>query len=129
MNEVLTSANYMLYAAANYVNPSCKSTEEFHEDLRRIKYIKKLITRYIETDDLKERLILNHLIILGNMFAPTPLCRILYLKMEEYLPYIKPFLIHMSVWQDELFNVKKEGKIDTTLIAMNQEIIKKLRAL
>ena len=129
MNDVLTGANYLIYAASHYDNPSCKSTEEFMEDLRRIKYIKKLITRYVETGDLKERLILNHLIILSNVFAPIPLCRILFLKMEEYLKYIKPFLVHMSVWQDRLSNVKKTGFADMTLIPMDQTIINRLREL
>jgi hypothetical protein len=127
--ELLTSNNYFLYCAHHYDNPSCRDTAEFQEDLRRIKYIKKLVTKYIESGDLKERLILNHLIVLGNVFAPVPLCRILFLKMEEYLKYIKPFLIHMNVWQENLFNIKREGKIDTSLIPMDELIIKRLREL
>ena len=125
--QILTSKNFLIYAAQHYDNPTCQSTDEFQEDLRRIKYIKKLITKYIETGDLKERLILNHLIILSNVYKPIPLCRILYLKMEEYMKYVKPFLMFMGVWQETLFNIKQEGPIDTSLIPMDQTIINTLR--
>jgi len=125
--QILTSKNFLIYAAQHYDNPTCQSTDEFQEDLRRIKYIKKLITKYIETGDLKERLILNHLIILSNVYKPIPLCRILYLKMEEYMKYVKPFLMFMGVWQETLFNIKQEGSIDTSLIPMDQTIIDTLR--
>ena len=67
MNENLTDENFVLYCAKYYDNPSCQSTEEFLDDLKHIKYIKKLITRYVENGELKERLILNHLTILYNL--------------------------------------------------------------
>ena len=63
MNDYIDDFNFLLFCAKNYDNAQCHDTEEFYEDLRRIKYIKKLVTRYIITGDLKERLILNHLII------------------------------------------------------------------
>jgi len=125
--QILTSKNFLIYAAQHYDNPTCQSTEEFQEDLRRIKYIKKLITKYIESGELKERLILNHLIVLSNVYKPIPLCRILYLKMEEYMKFTKPFLMFIGVWQERLYNIKKEGIIDTSLIPMDQLIIEKLR--
>jgi hypothetical protein len=78
----LTEKNLFVYAAKHYDNPGCCNTEEFLDDLRRIKYIKKLITRYIESGDLKERLILNHIIILVNLFGPEVTCRILFLKFK-----------------------------------------------
>ena len=62
--------NFLLYAAKHYDNPQCYDTVEFYDDLKRIKYIKRLINRYIEEGDLKERLILNHIIILNNVFGP-----------------------------------------------------------
>ncbi len=125
--QILTTKNFLIYAAQHYENPTCQSTEEFQEDLRRIKYIKKLITKYIESGELKERLILNHLIVLSNVYKPIPLCRILFLKMEEYMKFTKPFLMFIGVWQERLYNIKKEGIIDTSLIPMDQLIIEKLR--
>ena len=66
MYEKLNASNFMLFCAKHYDNSKYASTEEFYEDLSRIKYIKKLITRYTQDNDLKERLILNHIIILNN---------------------------------------------------------------
>ncbi len=127
--NILTNANFLIYAATHYDNPNCRSTEEFNEDLRRIKYVKKLTTRYVESGDLKERLILNHLIVLNNVFAPMILCRMLYLKMEEYQKYLKPFLVYMNIYQDRLYDVKKKGIIDLSLIPMDETIIEALRKL
>jgi hypothetical protein len=127
--QILTSKNFLIYAAQHYENPTCQSTEEFQEDLRRIKYVKKLITKYIESGDLKERLILNHLIVLSNFYKPIPLCKILFLKMEEYMKYTKPFLMFIGVWQERLYNIKKEGSIDTSLIPLDMNIVKKLREI
>ena len=80
MHDKLTDDNFLIYCAKHYDNPQCHSTEEFIEDLKRIKYIKKLITKYIESDELRERLIMNHLIVLNNVFGAEHLSKILYLK-------------------------------------------------
>ena len=127
--ENLSDENFLIYCAKHYDNPQCQSTEEFMEDLKRIKYIKKLITRYIEDGDLKERLILNHIIILSNVFGADHLSRILYLKMKHQFKYIKPFLIMLNIMPDKLLNVKDEKIIDTNTISMDENIIKKLRVI
>jgi len=129
MYNKLTDENFLLYCAHNYDNPQCHSTDEFLEDLQRIKYIKKLITRYTENGDLKERLILNHLTILNNVFGPEPLCRILYLKMRPQYPYLKPFLILLNILPDQFYNVRDELVIKTDIIPMDETIVKKLREL
>jgi hypothetical protein len=130
MNERLDDSNFLLYCAKHYDNPQCHDTEEFYEDLRRIKYIKKLITRYVVTGDLKERLILNHIIILNNVFGPTHLCRIFFLKMEKQMKYIKPFLIMLNILPDRVYNIGKEGKIFMTdEIEMDIKIIEALRKI
>jgi hypothetical protein len=129
MYDKLTDENFILYCARNYDNPQCHSTDEFLEDLQRIKYIKKLITRYTENGDLKERLILNHLTILNNVFGPESLCRILYLKMRPQYPYLKPFLILLNILPDQFYNVRDEGVIKTDIIPMDEHIVKKLREL
>lgn len=126
---VLTDKNFLLYAAQNYDNPSCHDTKEWIEDIRRIKYVKKLITRYIESGNLKERLILNHLIVLSNIFPPEPLCRILYLKMQPQMPYLKPFLIMMGVLPRFIHNVKELNRIDTDSIPLDQGIVDRLRKI
>lgn len=127
MYDKLTDSNFIMYAMKHYDNPQCCSMDEFNEDLNRIKYIKKLITRYIETGDLKERLILNHLIILNNVFGATPLVRMLFLKMDKHLMYIKPFLVLLSLMPDNVYGIRNEKMIVTDEIPMDVTIINALR--
>ena len=106
----LNDDNFLLYCIKHYDNPQCKNLDEFNEDIKRIKYIKKLLTRYIQTGDLKERLILNHLVILNNVFGPVPLCRILFLKIPKYSKYVKPFLVLLSIMPPIVYNIGKDQK-------------------
>jgi hypothetical protein len=129
MIPVLDDSNFLLYAAQNYDNPQCHSTEEFLEDVRRIKYIKKLLTRYLENGDLKERLILNHFIILNNVFDTTALIRMLFLKMEKYLPQVKPFLVFLSIFPEHIENVKRKGILNTDIIPLDPHIVNALRSI
>ena len=62
----ITSDNVIMFAIANYDNPQCESEKEFYDDMKRFKYIKRLLRKYHETNILKERLLLNHIIILRN---------------------------------------------------------------
>jgi hypothetical protein len=127
MNEKLTDKNFLLYCASHYDNVKYASTEDFVEDLNRLKYIKKLITRYTEYGDLKERLMLNHIIVLNNCFGPEVLCRILYLRMKPQMKYIKPFLILLEILPEKIYNINDENIIDTDLIEMDEVIVAKLR--
>jgi hypothetical protein len=129
MNEKLTDKNFLLFCAHHYDNAQYASTEDFIEDLNRIKYIKKLVTRYVESGDLKERLILNHIIVLNNCFGPEVLCKILYLKLNAQMKYIKPFLILLNILPDRIFNVGDEKIIETDLIGMDELIVSKLRII
>lgn len=129
MNEMLTEDNFLIYAAKVYDNPQCHSTDEFFEDLNHIKYIKKLITRYIDKGDLKERLILNHIITLYNIFGADHLSRILYLKLKEQFYCIKPFLVMLDILPEKLFNINDEGVINMDDISMDQNIIIRLRSI
>ena len=129
MNENLTEKNFLLFCASNYDNPQYYNTEDFMEDLNRIKYIKKLITRYVEKGELKERLILNHIIVLNNVFGPEVLCRILYLKLKSQMQYVKPFLILLNILPERIYNVDNEQIVDTNLIGMDENIVTKLRKL
>ena len=65
--DMITEENYLLYAMKVYDNPQCKDVEEFYEDLNRIKYLKRLFKKYKSTGSLRERLILNHLIIFTKL--------------------------------------------------------------
>lgn len=129
MNEHLNDDNFSLYCAKYYDNSSYVTDEEFYEDLSRIKYIKKLLTRYKEHNDLKERLILNHIIVLNNCFGPTALNKILYLKLKDQFKYIKPFLILLNIYQEKIYNVSGLDMVDVNIIEMDQEIIDRLRGI
>ena len=125
--EKLNNENYLIFCAQHYNGNRYYTTDEFIEDLNRVKYIKKLVTRYIENDDLKERLILNHIIVLNNCFGPTITCKILYLKLKSQMRYIKPFLVLLNILPEKIYNVGNEEIIDTDLIDMDNVIISKLR--
>lgn len=126
MSELLTEENYLLFCAKHYDNYKYVSTEDFLEDLNRIKYIKKLVTRYVESNDLKERLILNHIIILNNCFGPEALCKIIFLKLRAQIVYIKPFLLLLNILPNKIYDVGSEKIIDTTLIEVDENISKLL---
>jgi hypothetical protein len=129
MFDKLTDANFIMFAMKHYDNPQCCSIDEFNEDINRFKYIKKLITRYVETGDLKERLILNHLIVLNNVFGARPLTRMLFLKLDKHLMYIKPFLIQLSILPDRVYGIRSQKVIETDVIPMDQHIVTILRML
>ena len=126
---ILDDNNFYFYCAQNYRNPACTGVEEFNSDIRRIKYVKKLLTRFSSTGDLKERLILNHIIILANMFDPVSLNRILFLKMEPQFPMIKPFLLGLNILQDRIINVKEERIVNTEIIPMDQTVVNAIRPI
>ena len=95
--DKLDDSNFFLYAAKHYDNPQCFDTIEFYDDLKRFKYIKRLLNRYIDEGDLKERLILNHIIVLYNVFGPTATVRMLFLKCKGMEHLLKPFLVFLNL--------------------------------
>ena len=125
--EKLTNENFLIFCAQHYSGSKYFTTEDFVEDLNRLKYIKKLLTRYSENGDLKERLILNHIVILNNCFGPDVTCKILYLKLKPQMKYIKPFLLLLQILPDKIYNVGDEDYIDTDLIDMDPTIVARLR--
>lgn len=95
--EKLTAKNYKLYAFRNYNNPQCVDVDEFNEDLNRFKYLKKSLNRYRKTGELQNRLVMNHIITIINVFGIGPGLKMLHYKMdEEHWPILKPFLLYLS---------------------------------
>ena len=109
-NEQLDETNFLLYAAKYYDNPSCFDTVEFYEDLNRFKYLKRLFSRYDESGDLKERLILNHIIILYNLFGVPAATKMLFFKLKGYHSYLIPFLSLLNFLPDKVAGIGIEGK-------------------
>jgi hypothetical protein len=111
----------------HYTNPQCSSIEDFNEDLNRIKYLKRLFGRYHQKGILKERLILNHIIILGNIFGPTNAARILFFKIDEELhSYLKSFLLYLNYIPELSYKIPE---VDLNNIPVDLRIIKNLGAL
>ena len=128
--DYLDDENFVLYAARYYDPSQCHDTEEFYEDLNRFKYIKKLLTRYIETGELKERLILNHLIVLNNVFGPEHTAKMVYVKMQDQMKYIKPFLVLLDIMPDKISGITKNKlTIMTAEIPMDLVIVGILRKI
>ena len=92
---LLRESTFLLYASKYYDNPYCSDVAEFEEDLKRFQYLRKLFGRYRQDADLKERLILNHLIIIYNMFG-TEATNMLFMKLEEYHDLLKPFVEYLN---------------------------------
>lgn len=110
--KVLNDSNFVLYAAANYINVQCYDTDEFYEDLGRFKYLKKLFSRYSNRGDLKERLILNHLITLYNVFEKSATTRMLFYRTEdEHWDVLKTFLLFLGYMPDRLDNIRDENTV------------------
>lgn len=99
----LTEENLYLYAAKHYYNPKYIDMEEFQEDLKRFKYVKRLLNRYLESGKLSERLILNHLIVIFNVFGIEASLNILELKLlEKHWPLVNPFLVFLKAIPDDV---------------------------
>lgn len=100
MFEKLNKDNFILYCMKHYDNPQCTSVKEFEEDLNRILYLQKLLTRYINNDELRERLILNHLIVLFNLFNDAAINILFYKLDKEYWNILITFLIYLNRMPD-----------------------------
>lgn len=103
-NDELNSKNFTLYAAKNYTNKRVLDVEEFYEDLSSFKYIQKLFTRYDKTSEIKERLVLNHLINIYNVFNFAAATKMLFFKLDsKHHPSLKTFLIYLNYIKDDDF--------------------------
>jgi len=120
MDMVLSENNVWIYAAKHYYSPKGIDADEFQEDLNRFKYVKRLINRYLETDNLSERLILNHLIVIFNVFGNEAALNILDMKMNRlHWTVLKPFLIFLRAIENDQY----------TDIPMDELVVEKLREI
>ena len=125
MIEKLNENNFLLYAMHHYDNPQCHSLEEFDDDLKKFLYLKKLITRYKKDGELRERLILNHIIVLYNVFGVNA-TRMLFYKIEkDYWSVLVTFLIYLGYMPETL----PEYGIILSDIKLDETIISSLRKL
>lgn len=123
----LNDDNFLILAAKAYDKPLTLSSE-FESDLKRFRYLKRLIRKYKNNNDLKERLILNHIIILGNVFGIELAVKMLFLKIESCdYDVLKTFLVYLRYLPSEVHVNGK--KIITSEIPLNQNIVEVLRKI
>ena len=123
-SQPLKEENYDLFVREMYDNPSCESEAEFQEDLNRIKYIKRLFSRFEKTGELKVRLILNHIIILNNVFKYGSCTRLLFHKLDDqYHGMTKSFLNYLKLLP------KTIPEVDLDLIPTDHRIDLKLEEI
>ena len=113
MYETINSSNVVMYAIRHYNNPQCEGEKEFEDDMKRFKYIKRLLRKYHDTGILKERLLLNHLIVLHNVFGTTACVTLLLYKIQkEYWSVLKSFLIFLnSITEEELSEIEENKDV------------------
>ena len=113
MYEKITSDNVIMFAIKNYNNPQCEGELEFYDDLKRFKYIKRLFKKYLETGELRERLLINHFIVLNNVFGSDAAITLLLFKIEkEYWSIMKSFLIYLNMLEKhELKGVQPDENV------------------
>ena len=123
----LNEKNFLLYAMKEYDNPQCVQVEEFYDDLKKVKYIKRLFNQYLNDGVLKERLLLNHIIVFYNVFPVRSATRILFLKIEEeFWPILKTFLVYLS-YMPEIIDSINGRTILSDDIQLDQVVVDRLR--
>jgi hypothetical protein len=97
MDFELTEDNFIMYAIRHYDNPGCKGITEFEDDLKKFRYLKRLFRKYTAGKGLKEKLIVNHLVIIYNLFGAEAATNMLFFKIEKkYWSQLKTFLVYLS---------------------------------
>jgi hypothetical protein len=118
--ESFNEETFTLFAARHFYNPTCIDAEEFYEDIKRFKYVKRLLNRYIDQGALAERLILNHLVVIFNVFGIPAGLKMLEYKLEDkHWRVVKPFLIKLSIIENNRY----------TGIEMDQHVVDELRKI
>ena len=121
----LTNENYLMFALLHYDNPHCVDIKEYFEDVRKLKYIKRLFNRYREDGVMKERLILNHLISFYNVFDNEAATRLLFFRVgKEYHSLLKTFLVFLNRMPDKI-----NENLYSDSIQLDDKIIEILRNL
>ena len=117
MFKEITTDNWLLYAQHNYDNPTLEREKEFYDDIKRFKYIKRLFRKYKITGEIKVRLIVNHIIVLQNVFGVEAACVLLLFKVDnQYWPILKTVLDALGyLYPHELNDVKVDENVKKLL--------------
>ena len=125
----LNDDNFLMFTMKEYNDIQCTDIEEFYDDLKKIKYIKRLFNIYKNNGQLKERLILNHLIVFYNVFSVQAGTRILFYKIEkDFWPILKTFLIFLDRMPEKIDSIRGET-VRASDILLDDGIITRLRSI
>lgn len=125
MKEKLNDSNFLVFAMHHYDNPQCHSLQEFEEDLKKFLYLKKLLSRYKNNGELRERLILNHIIVLYNIFGESATQMLFYKIDESCWDALITFLVYLDRMPEtipELNIVLSDVVLDETIISTLRKI-------
>ena len=125
LQDKLSENNFLLYAMHHYDNPQCHSLEEFEEDLKKFLYLKKLLSRYKKDGELRERLILNHIIVLYNVFGDAATNMLFYKIDSECWNTLVTFLVYLERMPETV----ADYSIKLSDIPLDEEIISVLRKI
>ena len=127
----LTEDNFVIYAIKHYDNPNCRGMNEFLDDLKRFKYLKRLFRKYSAGKGLKERLIINHIVVLYNVFGVEAATRMLFFKLDDKdYEVIRPILIFLNfISGDEIVYGINGKNILTNKIKFDEGTLKCLKIL
>ena len=122
----LNDDNFLIYAVKAYDRPNCIMSE-FKDDMKRFNYLKRLFKRYRRFDELRERLVLNHLVVLCNVFGPEIASRMLFFKLtKEDYPALKTYLLFLSVMPEKVRSINGQD-IQSSEIPVDLKIAEVLR--
>ena len=113
--DELNEKNHLLFAIKYYENPQSVTVDDFMEDMKKFKYLKRLLKRYLKMGTLRTNLILNHLIILFNVFGDGTLPLLMYKLEREYWSAIKTFLLYLNRYPDYMEGSLGGVEIDQTI--------------
>lgn len=115
MFDELNNDNIMMYAVKAYDKPNCIMSE-FKEDMKRFNYLKRLFKRYRKYSELREQLVLNHLIVIYNVFGPEVASRLLFFKMaKDDYPALKTYMLFLNIMPDRVKGIKGHDIISSDI--------------
>ena len=126
MKVDLTEDNFEFFAIKNYDDPNCSGMQEFREEMLRFKYLNRLLNKYEESGEMRENLILNHLVVLYNLFNDAATNMLFYRVHERHWPILVPFLIFINRFPEEI-HVSSTKTIPASDIQIDMNVVNVLR--
>jgi hypothetical protein len=112
----LTNDNILIYAVKAYDKPNCIMSE-FKEDMKRFNYLKRLFKRYRKIGELREQLVLNHLVVIYNVFGPDVAARLLFFKMaKDDYPALKTYMLFLNIMPERVRGIKGQDIISSDIL-------------